>query len=157
MMRHQIDPGAMKMSGRLTKPGPRCKSSALALAAAIFSTSPLADAAETMTPSALRDCVRAAVTAAGVAACEARHQQWLRERIETLTGTLRTQLPPAQHPLLDRNVAAWNSYFDQEVELLDLTLKARSDGLASRLRPGVISRLLEQRERQLREYVHNLK
>ena len=145
------------MSARLTKPSPRCKSAALALVVAICSTPPLANAAEKMTPSALRDCVRAAGTAAGVAECEARHQQWLRERIETLTGTLRKQLPPAQHPLLDRNVTAWNSYFDREVELLDLTLKSRSDGLASRLRPGVISRLLEQREQQLREYVHNLK
>lgn len=145
------------MLARLTKPGPTCKSPVIALVAAAFCFQPLAHAAEKMTPSELRDCVRSAGSAAGVAQCEERHQQWLRHRIDVLTGELFEQLPPDDHPVLERNVEGWKRYFDQEVSLLDLTLKARSDGLGPRLRPGVISRLLEQREQQLREHLHNLK
>lgn len=145
------------MLARLTKPDLTCKSTGLALIAAVFGMLPHAHAAEKMTPTTLRECVRTAGSAEGIAQCEARHQQWLRERIEMLTNAIVEHLPPAEQPLLESNVAAWNSYFDQEVALLDLTLKARSDRLASRLRPGVISRLLEQREQQLREHLHNLK
>ena len=145
------------MSASLTNPGVRCKACTPTLALVVTIMVSPVHAADQPPPPQLRDCVRSATSADAVALCESRHQRWLKQRIETLTNALARQLSPAQQASLDRNVAAWEAYFEQEVDLLDLTLKARSDGLASRLRPGVISRLLEQREQQLREYLHNLK
>lgn len=145
------------MPARLTKGAYRRKTGAGAAALLALLFHATVAAAEAPRPATLRECVSAAGSAEAVLQCEVRHQQWLRERIELLGDALRKQLPPGQHPKLQANIRAWETYYKQEVALLDLTLERRSDGLASRLRPGVISRLLEQREQQLREYLHNLK
>ncbi|MCB1790325.1 MAG: hypothetical protein KDJ27_06640 [Gammaproteobacteria bacterium] len=103
----------------------------------------------------LRDCVGAARDARAVAACEKSQQAVLRDRIKRWTKALRAQLDPKQQSLLDRNVRAWQAFYDSELAMLDLTLKQRADGLGAALHPGAITRLLEERERQLREHLHN--
>lgn len=104
----------------------------------------------------LRQCVSTAGGADAVAQCESRHQQWLRERIEVLGSALLKRLDAAERALLERNIAAWEAYYAQEIALTDLALGKRADGLGPRLRPGAVSRLLEQREQQLREHLHSL-
>lgn len=105
----------------------------------------------------LRDCVEAAGNAGAVAACEAREQASLRDRIERWTRSIRSRLDNRQRPAFDRSTAAWQAWFESETELLDMTLGQRRDGLGPKLRSGAITRLFEERERQLREHLHNLK
>jgi uncharacterized protein YecT (DUF1311 family) len=144
------------MQARLTKPRRRRKTLSQPLLIALLAVLSSTAAADGQGAAALRDCVAGAASAEAVAACEAAHQQRLHRRIEILSDALQERLAPAQRRGLEQNIAAWQAYFGQAVALLDITLKARGDGLAARLRPGLISRLLEQREQQLREHVQNL-
>ncbi len=105
----------------------------------------------------LRDCVARAASPQAVAACERREQDALRQRIDFLGTAITEHLDGHDLVLFERNVAAWQAYFDSEQTLLGLTLERRVDGLGSALRQGGINRLYEQRERQLREHLHNLK
>lgn len=104
----------------------------------------------------LRECVAAATNAAAVGACEATEQAVLKERIERWSRAIRTRLDNRQRVLFDRSLAAWRTWFESETELLDLTLAQRTDGLGPKLRSGAVTRLYEERERQLREHLHNL-
>lgn len=107
--------------------------------------------------SALRDCISAARDAAAIAACEVSAQADLRDRIERWTRAIRVLLDNRQRPAFDRSVDAWQTWFESETRLLELTLAQRRDGLGPRLQSGAITRLFEDRERQLREHLHNLK
>jgi hypothetical protein len=116
----------------------------------------LSGAAAAQPPQDLRDCVADARDAAAVAACEVTAQAALKARIERWSAAIRKRLDARERLLFDRNAAAWKAFFDSEVALLDLGLGKRADGLASKLRPGAVTRLYEQREEQLREHLHNL-
>jgi hypothetical protein len=105
----------------------------------------------------LRDCIESAGNAGAIAACEAQEQASLRDRIERWSRSIRALLDNRQRPAFDRSAAAWQAWFEAETELLDLTLGQRRDGLGPKLRSGAITRLFEERERQLREHLHNLK
>ena len=104
----------------------------------------------------LRDCVARAQGAAAVAACEKQQQTALKARIEQLSETIRARLDARQRLAFDRNMSAWQAFFDSERALLDLTLGLRRDGLGPSLHAGAITRIYEQREQQLREHLHNL-
>ena len=95
-------------------------------------------------------------SAAAVAACETTAQAALKAGIERWSAAIRKRLDARERLLFERNASAWKVFFDSEVALLDLGLGKRADGLASKLRPGAITRLYEQREEQLREHLHNL-
>ena len=104
----------------------------------------------------LRRCIEAARDAAAVAACEVTAQAVFRERIARWSAAIEQRLPPRERILFVRNREAWEAFLESETALLDATLAARRDGLAAHLRPGAVTRLLEQRETQLREHLHNL-
>lgn len=104
----------------------------------------------------LRRCIEAAGDAAAVAACELTAQAALREHITRWSTAIQQRLPPRERALFVRNREAWEAFLESETALLDTTLAARRDGLAAHLRPGALTRLLEQRETQLREHLHNL-
>jgi hypothetical protein len=80
----------------------------------------------------------------------------IRKSIEQLSVEIRARLDARQRLVFDRNVKAWQTFFEQEVAMLDLSLQARGDGLGPALRTGAITQLFEQREKQLREHLHNL-
>lgn len=145
------------MPARLTNGAKWCKTRLAVAASIVLAMQISANASPNERSSRLRDCVSTAASAEAVLQCEVQHQRWLRRRIDELGDALRQQLPADRHPALQENIRAWRTYYEREVALLDLTLARRGDGLAPRLRPGVISRLLEQREQQLREHLHNLK
>ncbi|MCB1800931.1 MAG: hypothetical protein KDI82_04495 [Gammaproteobacteria bacterium] len=105
----------------------------------------------------LRDCVAAARDARGVAACEKGQQAVLRDRIERWTSALSTELDARQNALLQRNSRSWQAFFDSELALLEVSLQRRNDGMGAALKPGAVTRLLEERERQLREHLQNIK
>jgi hypothetical protein len=107
--------------------------------------------------SLLRECISTARDAATIAACEASAQTELRDRIERWTRAIRVLLDNRQRPAFDRSVDAWQAWFESETRLLELTLAQRRDGLGPRLQSGAVTRLFEDRERQLREHLHNLK
>jgi len=107
--------------------------------------------------SALRNCISTARDAAAIAVCEASAQTELRDRIERWTRAIRVLLDNRQRPAFDHSVDAWQAWFESETRLLELTLAQRRDGLGPRLQSGAVTRLFEDRERQLREHLHNLK
>ena len=45
---------------------------------------------------------------------------------------------------------------EAQTAIQELTLSQRGDGLGEKLLPGAVTLLYEQRERQLREHLHNL-
>lgn len=141
------------MAARLTKPTPCCK--ALLLSAALLLAAAAA-AAPPSPPSGLRECVAAARDAAAMAACERREQTHLRQRIDQLAVNIRARLDTRQRLVFERNIQAWQAFFDSEVALSELSLGQRRDGLGPALRPGAVTRMLEERVRQLREHLHNL-
>ena len=102
------------------------------------------------------DCVAAARDSHSVAACEQSQQAVLRDRIRRWSEALRSRLDAHQRAAFDRNARAWQAFYDSEVTMLDATLPRRADGLGPALRPGAVTRLLEERERQLREHLHNV-
>lgn len=127
------------------------------VAIALIWCTPLPAAEPLEERSALRDCISASRDAAAIAACEASAQNDLRDRIERWTRAIRTLLDNRQRPAFDLSVEAWQAWFESETRLLELTLAQRRDGLGPRLRSGAVTRLFEDRERQLREHLHNLK
>ena len=62
----------------------------------------------------LRDCVARAQGAAAVAACEKQQQTALKARIEQLSETIRARLDARQRLAFDRNMSAWQAFFDSE-------------------------------------------
>lgn len=141
------------MDTRLTKLSRWRKAIAAAFAVSCAThagANPLAEAAD------LRDCIAQARDAAAVAACERTGQAVLKARIARWSDALRPLLDDRQRQLFERNEKAWQAFVDSELEMLDMSLATRRDGLAPRLRPGAITRLYEERERQVREHLHNL-
>jgi hypothetical protein len=104
----------------------------------------------------LRECIAQSANVSAVASCERAQQRALASRIEQLTTSIRNRLPAQQRPAFSRNIRAWQAFFDAERKLLEFSLAARPDGLGGKLLPGAVSLLYEQRERQLREHLHNL-
>jgi len=148
------DPGE-SVAARLTKRNRWCKASTA------FLLLPLAVAAASApnprpTTNALRDCIASASGPAAIGACEKRQQAVLKRSIEQLSAEIRARLDTPQRLVFDRNVNAWQTFFQQEIALLDLSLGIRGDGLGPSLRTGSITLLFEQREQQLREHLHNL-
>jgi hypothetical protein len=126
------------------------------LACALLWASPAATEDERPDAGELRACVAAAEGSAGVAACEADAQTRLRERIETWRRAIRARLDNRERQAFDQSEAAWKTWFDAETALIELTLQQRRDGLGPMLQSGAVTRLFEERERQLREHLHNL-
>jgi len=140
---------------RLTKPTRGCKRFVLALMIPLS----LVQAAGSNRPppeSALRDCIAQARDSAAVANCEKQAQSVLKEHIEGLSAAIRLHLNQSQREVFDRSASAWQTFFEHETALLELSLGQRRDGLGPKLRSGAITLLYEQRERQLREHLHNL-
>ena len=104
----------------------------------------------------LRDCVAAAQDAAALMACELTQQAALKARIGRWSAGIRKRLNARQRQVFEHNATAWQRFVDSETAMLGLTLDLREDGLGAKLRPGAITRLYEERERQLREHLHNL-
>lgn len=126
------------------------------LAAGILLAASAAAAAESTLPAGLRDCIAGARDTAAVRACEVTAQAELQARIERWSAAIRQRLSPRDRAHFDHNSRAWQAFFDSEVGMLDRTLGQRVDGLGARLRPGAVTRLFEERERQVREHLHNL-
>jgi hypothetical protein len=89
-------------------------------------------------------------------ACEKSQQVVLKDRIDRWSTAIRQRLDGRELAAFDQNTRAWKAFLDSELAMLDLTLKARRDGLGPTLQPGAVTRLYEERERQLREHLHNL-
>lgn len=143
----------MISAARLTKGPAACKALVCALAVILANPAP---AVEPSDETDLRRCVEAARDAAAVAACELTAQAALRQRIARWSAAIEQRLPAHERVLFARNREAWEAFLASETALLDATLAARRDGLAAHLRPGALTRILEQRETQLREHLHNL-
>ncbi|MCB1724545.1 MAG: hypothetical protein KDJ39_12720 [Gammaproteobacteria bacterium] len=141
------------MRARLTNAAARRKILALASAASLCAATAAGPQRERQD---LRDCVAAARDSHSVAACEQSQQAVLRDRIRRWSEALRSRLDAHQRAAFDRNARAWQAFYDSEVTMLDATLPRRADGLGPALRPGAVTRLLEERERQLREHLHNV-
>ncbi|MDJ0738692.1 MAG: hypothetical protein QNJ91_03185 [Gammaproteobacteria bacterium] len=141
------------MAARLTKGCKRCKTALLSVAVAAGTSG----ATELRTPAqTLRDCVAQAQGAAAVAACETTQQAALQARIKRWTLAIRDRLRGPDRVAFDRSTRAWQAFFDSELAMLERTLNARRDGLGASLYPGAVTRLYEERARQLREHLHNL-
>ena len=104
----------------------------------------------------LRDCIAQARDGIAVTACEQEAQRSLQQDIRHLQAAIRAKLGPSQRPVFDQSSAAWQTFLQHETALLELTLSRRGDGLGDKLLPGAVTQLYEQRERQLREHLHNL-
>ena len=144
------------MIPRLTKPFEWCKTllAALLLAAAFAANAepPLSKPAG----NGLRDCIAKARDAGAIAGCELQEQAALKARIEHLSVAIRARLDSSQRPIFERSVTAWQAFFEHELAMLELSLVLRKDDLGPKLLPGAVSLLYEQRERQLREHLHNI-
>lgn len=136
------------MIASVTKAVRRCK---ICLALALLLVAPAG--AE---PTALRDCVAAATDPIAAAVCERREQQALEERIASLSAAVLARLDPHQRPVFERSSQAWRAFIDSEAAMLELSFGQRRDGLGPGLRPGALTLLYEERERQLRTHLHNL-
>lgn len=141
------------MRASLTKPGKLCK--ALAVTVGVLLSSAVG-AEKPLQRQDLRDCIASARGAEAIAACEKSRRVELEHRIKRWTSGIRKHLQGRQLALFDRNVSAWKAFRDSELKLLELTLQQRRDGLGPSLQPGAVTRIYEQRERQLREHLHNL-
>lgn len=139
---------------RLPKPVGRCK----ILIAVLVLLPSFAAGSESASKSAngLRDCIAQARDAGSIAGCEMQEQAALKARIEHLSTVIHARLDRSQRVIFDRSVAAWRAFFEHEIEMLNLSLELRKDGLGPKLRPGAVTLLYEQRERQLREHLHNI-
>jgi hypothetical protein len=104
----------------------------------------------------LRDCIAQARDSAAMTACEKQAQLSLREDIKRLSAAILAKLNPSQRMVFDQSAAAWQTFLQHETAMQELTLSQRGDGLGDRLLPGAVTLLYEQRERQLREHLHNL-
>ncbi len=106
--------------------------------------------------SGLRQCISEAHSASAISQCEQQTQAVLRARIDQLSGAIRSRLPPSLRREFDGGSEAWQTFFEHENHMLSISFQRRADGLGPMLRPGAVTRLLEQREQQLREHLHNL-
>ena len=104
----------------------------------------------------LRECIAQARDSAALAACEKQAQLSLREDIRRLSAAIRAKLNPSQRMVFDQSTAAWQTFVQHETMMQELTHAQREDGLGDKLLPGAVTLLYEQRERQLREHLHNL-
>ena len=104
----------------------------------------------------LRDCIAQARDSAAMTTCEKQAQLSLREDIKRLSAAIRAKLNPSQRMVFDKSTAAWQTFVHHETAMQELTLSQRADGLGDKLLPGAVTLLYEQRERQLREHLHNL-
>ncbi len=143
------------MPERLSKLNAGCKASIFLVAALLYAAGVTA-APPYPRPIDLRACIASAQSGAALAACEAQAQAGLKQRIQELATAIRQRLDAKQRLIFERNISAWQAFFDSEVALLELSLGLRPDRLGRKLEPGAITRLYEQREQQLREHVHNL-
>ncbi len=143
------------MPERLTKPNTGCKARFFLVAALLCTTGATA-APPDPGPIDLRACIASAQSGAALAACETQAQAVLQQRIQEIMTAIRQRLDTEQRLIFERNVRAWQAFFESEVTLLELSLGLRPDQLGPKLKPGAITRLYEQREQQLREHMHNL-
>lgn len=104
----------------------------------------------------LRDCIAQARDSAAMTACEKQAQLSLQEDIKRLSAAIRAKLNQSQRIIFDQSTAAWQTFVQRETAMQELTLSQRGDGLGDKLLPGAVTLLYEQRERQLREHLHNL-
>ena len=104
----------------------------------------------------LRDCIAQARDSTAMTTCEKQAQLSLREDIKRLSAAIRAKLNPSQRTVFDKSTAAWQTFVHHETAMQELTLSQRADGLGDKLLPGAVTLLYEQRERQLREHLHNL-
>lgn len=139
------------MPASLTKRAERCK--ALTLAFALACASATAAGGDRQ---ALRNCIASAQSPEQMSLCERAQQERLQGLIARWSTAIRKHLGGEQLLLFERNSLAWKSFVDSELALLGHTLKRRRDGLGPSLYTGAVTRLYEQRERQLREHLHNL-
>jgi hypothetical protein len=155
MLSHVIVPGETNLMQRLTKPFGWCK---ILLTALVLLPSLAANADSNLLPAdnGLRECIARARDAGSIAGCEIQEQAALKTRIEHLSTSIRTRLDNPQRLIFERSAKAWQAFFEHEVAMLELSLKLRKDGLGPKLRSGAVSLLYEQRERQLREHLHNI-
>ena len=143
------------MPERLTKPNTGCKARLFLVAALLCATGATAAPPDTG-PIDLRACIAGAQSGAALAACEAQAQAELKQRIQEMTTAIRQRLDAEQRLIFERNISAWQAFFDSEAAFLELSLGLRPDQLGRKLKPGAITQLYEQREQQLREHLHNL-
>jgi len=143
------------MNARLTKLIQGCKAPVFLLMLPLGLTN-AADLHQTGAAGELRDCIAQARGTAAVAGCEKQAQLSLKKRNEHLSAAIRARLNRSQLVIFERSATAWQTFFEQETGMLDLSLAQRTDGLGASLRPGAVTRLYEQREQQLREHLHNL-
>ncbi len=141
------------MPRSLTKLLGRCKSLLLpmCLTTGVSAQPPLDGSRET-----LRECIAKASTAAAVDRCETTWQSVMLQRIGNLNEAIVKRLDARQRSIFERNTLAWKAFVVQEKAMIQLSTQQRHDGLDPQFRNGAISQLYEQRERQLREHLHNL-
>jgi hypothetical protein len=142
------------MAARLTKRHCPCKGLVVAGLICFSVPVPANEAAER---SALRACVEKASGLAAVNACEQQHQTLLLERMTSLRELIRQRLPTQARQRFDSNIAAWQQWLASEKAMLEITLLGRSDGLGASLYAGELTRIYEERVRQLRDHLHSLK
>ena len=144
------------MNVRLTKPTLWCKVSIALLALSITLVNAAEPYGSRAPDTTLRECISMANDAAALANCERLEQAALKASIERLYAAIRVRLDQTQRLVFDRSATAWETFFEQESAMLELSLRMRRDGLGPKLRPGALTRLYEQRDQQLREHLHNL-
>ena len=139
------------MTRRLTKRHLWCKGT-LGVLTLLLSTTSLGDPGG----KSLRDCVARAKGVAAVSICEQNYQARLKSNIARLTAGISARLDARQRLVMEKSTAAWQEFLRRERAMLDLSLGRRGDGLGPQLKHGIVTRLYEQREQQLREHLHNL-
>ena len=104
----------------------------------------------------MRRCVAAARDPGAIIACEvAGRQQWQRV-LETTRAALERRLNGEALERFRRSQAAWASYREAEVALLQHTLGGRADGLGPPLVEGARTDLVRRRAEQLRAHLASL-
>ena len=141
------------MPASLTKRPHRCK---ISLVLTLLATGATAQPQSDTSQQSLRDCVVAAKNAAAINNCEQTWQTKLLQRVHKLNNAINNRLDTRQRLLFEQNIAAWKAFVERERAMIELSTHQRLDGLGPQLRNGAISQLYEQRERQLREHLHNL-
>jgi hypothetical protein len=142
------------MAARLTKRHCPCKG---LIVAGLIWCSVAVPADEAAERTALRACVEKASGLVAVNACEQQHQKLLLERMTSLRELIRQRLSTQDRRRFDSNVEAWQQWLASEKAMLDITLLGRSDGLGASLYAGELTRIYEERVRQLRDHLHSLK
>ena len=141
------------MPASLTKPPDWCKKPLLLF---FLTTGVGAQPPQDTSRQPLRECIATATTATAINRCETTWQTGLIQRIQALGKAIAKRLDTHQRLLFEQNIAAWQTFMERERKMIELSTRHRRDGLGPQLRSGAISQLYEQRERQLREHLHNL-